>query len=288
MEHNKFLKYFLLPIIILAGSFQSCQEDKDPIPDENAALELFDVSYGDHPRQKMDVFLPANRTKENTRVLIWIHGGAWIDGDKGEFTRFKPWFEEVQEDYAYISLNYRLFDVASGANKFPNQEGDIQKAMNFIKQNLSEWDVSDQVILSGGSAGGHLALLHSYKNNSDGLVKTAVAIFPPTDLFTLGKDNPLISFLIQNLVGDPVTNKEMYINSSPISFINPQSVPTTFFHGDADDIVPIDQSFQLEGKLRENNVPMYFEYYPGQGHGFTDQIYRNMIRQIEDFINLNL
>jgi len=288
MEHNKFLKYFLLPILILAGSLQSCQEDKDPIPDENAALELFDVSYGDHPRQKMDVFLPANRTKENTRVLIWIHGGAWIDGDKGEFTRFKPWFEEVQEDYAYISLNYRLFDVASGANKFPNQEGDIQKAMNFIKQNLSEWDVSDQVILSGGSAGGHLALLPSYKNNSDGLVKTAVAIFPPTDLFTLGKDNPLISFLIQNLVGDPVTNKEMYINSSPISFINPQSVPTTFFHGDADDIVPIDQSFQLEGKLRENNVPMYVEYYPGQGHGFTDQIYRNMIRQIEDFINLNL
>jgi dipeptidyl aminopeptidase/acylaminoacyl peptidase len=288
MEHNKFLKYFLLSILILAGSLQSCQEDKDPIPDENAPLELFDVSYGDHPRQKMDVFLPANRTRENTRVLIWIHGGAWVDGDKGEFTSFKPWFEEVQEDYAYISLNYRLFDVASGANKFPNQEEDIQKAMNFIKQNLSEWDVSDQVILSGGSAGGHLALLHSYKNNSESLVKIAVAIFPPTDLFTVGKDNPLISFLIQNLVGDPVTNKEMYINSSPINFINPQSVPTTFFHGDADDIVPIDQSFQLEGKLRENNVPMYFEYYPGQGHGFTDQIYRNMIQKIEDFINLNL
>jgi acetyl esterase/lipase len=288
MEHNKFLKYLYLPILFLALLVQSCQQDKDPIQDENVALELFDLSYGDHARQKMDVFLPANRSMENTRVLIWIHGGAWIDGDKGEFVRFKPWFEAVQEDYAYIALNYRLFDVSTGANKFPNQEEDIKLALAFIKQKLPEWKVSENVILSGGSAGGHLALLHSYKNNSDGLVKVAAAVFPPTELFTLGNGNPLISFLIQTVVGNPQTDKEMYINSSPINFINSQSVPTTFFHGDTDDVVPINQSYLLEEKLREKNVPMYFEYYPGQGHGFTDQIYRNMIQKIEEFINLNL
>jgi hypothetical protein len=216
MEHNKFLKYLYLPILFLALLVQSCQQDKDPIQDKNVALELLDLSYGDHTRQKMDVFLPANRSRENTRVLIWIHGGAWIDGDKSEFVRFKPWFEAVQEDYAYVALNYRLFDVSTGANKFPNQEEDIKLALAFIKQKLPEWKVSENVILSGGSAGGHLALLHSYKNNSDGLVKVAAAVFPPTELFTLGNGNPLISFLIQTVVGNPQTDKEMYINSSPL------------------------------------------------------------------------
>ncbi|MFD2203696.1 prolyl oligopeptidase family serine peptidase [Shivajiella indica] len=288
MEQTKFLKYLALPVLILLLFVQSCQPDKEPIEDENVAMELFDVSYGDHPRHKMDIFLPANRTRENTRLLIWIHGGAWVDGDKGEFVDFKPWFEEVQDDYAYISLNYRLFDVASGANKFPSQEEDIKMALDYIKQKLPEWKVSDQVILSGGSAGGHLALLHSYKNNSDGLVKVVAAVFPPTELFTLGNGNPLITFLLQTLVGNPETNSDMYINSSPINFIDSQSVPTTFYHGDADEVVPIDQSYLLEEKLRENNVPLYFEYYPGQGHGFTDQTYQNMIRKIEEFINLHL
>jgi dipeptidyl aminopeptidase/acylaminoacyl peptidase len=288
MEHNRFLRFLFFSILILTVLVQSCQQDKDPIPDDNVALELFDVSYGDHPRQKMDVFLPANRTRENTRVLIWIHGGAWVDGDKGEFVRFKPWFQAVQEDYAYVALNYRLFDVASGANKFPSQEEDIKRAMAYIKQKLPEWNVSEKVILSGGSAGGHLALLHSYKNNSDGLVKVAAAVFPPTELLTLGNGNPIITFLMQTLVGNPQSNREAYINSSPINFIDSQSVPTTFYHGDADDVVPIQQSYLLEAKLSENNIPKYFEYYPGLGHGFTDEIYRNMIRKIEEFINLNL
>jgi dipeptidyl aminopeptidase/acylaminoacyl peptidase len=288
MEPNRFLRHLLLPILILMVLVQSCQQDKDPGPDINVALELFDLSYGDHPRQKMDVFLPANRTRENTRVLIWIHGGAWVDGDKGEFVGFKPWFEAVQDDYAYVALNYRLFDVATGANKFPNQEEDIKLAMAYIEQKLPEWNVSEKVILAGGSAGGHLALLHSYKNNSDGLVKVAAAVFPPTELLTLGNGNPIITFLMQNLVGNPQSNREAYINSSPINFIDSQSVPTTFYHGDADDVVPIGQSYLLEAKLGENNVPKYFEYYPGLGHGFTDEVYRNMIRKIEEFINLNL
>lgn len=281
-----FWNWLFLVVVVLVSS---CQDEKAPgiVADPSLPLEMMDVSYGSLDRQKMDVYLPANRTRENTRVLIWIHGGAWVDGDKSEFRDFKPWFEAVQNDYAYISLNYRLFDLLTGTNRFPNQEEDIQKAMQYIQSKLREWHVSDQVILAGGSAGGHLSLLQSYKHN-DGLVKLAVAIFPPTDLLTLGNGNNLIEFLLSRLVGDPQRDRDLYLNASPINFIGPGTVPTAFFHGDQDDIVPIEQSFKLENALRENGVPKLYEYYPGQGHGFTEQIYREMIQKIEDFINQHL
>ncbi|WP_291777358.1 alpha/beta hydrolase [Cecembia sp.] len=267
----------------------SCHDDPGPdlFLDPNVPLELLDLPYGSLQRQKMDVYLPANRTAENTKVLIWIHGGAWVDGDKGEFRDFKPWFEAVQNDYAYISLNYRLFDIASGLNRFPNQEEDIQKALQTIKSKLKEWNVSEQVVLAGGSAGGHLSLLHSYKNN-DGLVKLVAALFPPTDMLTLADGNFLIDFLLARMVGDPKSDRERYLASSPINFIGPDAVPTAFFHGDKDDVVPIAQSFLLQEKLIENNIPFLFEVYPGQGHGFTQEINKALIQKIEDFINGHL
>ncbi|RZS95185.1 alpha/beta hydrolase [Cecembia calidifontis] len=290
MKQGFGLQYFSKTIFLLGFIFIfSCGEDKvdNPIPDPRIPLELIDLSYGTDSRQKMDVYLPANRTRQNTKVLIWIHGGAWIDGDKAEFRDFKPWFEAVQQDYAYISLNYRLFNAITGANPFPSQEEDIERAMDFIRSKLQEWNVSEKVVLAGGSAGGHLSLLHSYKNN-DGLVKVAVGIFPPTDLLTLGNGNPLIEFLLRNLIGDPIIDRVRYVNGSPVNFIQPNAVPTAFFHGDRDDIVPIAQSYLLEERLRENGVPKAFKYYPGLGHGFTEPIYREIIQITENFIRQHL
>jgi len=281
---------FLSKALLLSFIFIfSCQVEKreDPFPDPKIPLELIDLAYGSDNRQKMDVYLPANRTKQNTKVLIWIHGGAWIDGDKREFRNFKPWFEAVQQDYAYISLNYRLFNAVTRANPFPSQEADIERALAFIRSKLQEWNVSEKVVLAGGSAGGHLSLLHSYKNN-DGLIKVAVGIFPPTDLLTLGNGNPLIELLLRNMIGDPQIDRARYLNGSPINFIRPNSVPTAFFHGDRDDIVPIAQSYLLEERLRENGVPKAFKYYPGQGHGFSEVIYREIIQITEDFIRQHL
>lgn len=277
---------FLVALVIFVTS---CQDDdlNDSKLDPSVPYDLLDVAYGNDSRQKMDVFLPANRTSQNTKLLIWIHGGAWIDGDKAEFRNFRPWFEAVQQDYAYVSLNYRLFNAANRSNPFPRQEEDIQNALAFIRSKLKEWNVSEKVILAGGSAGGHLSLLHSYKNN-DGLVKLAVGIFPPTNLLTLGNGNPLIEFLLRNMIGDPQGDKEKYENGSPVNFIRPNSVPTAFFHGDQDDIVPISQSYLLEEKLIKNGVPKTFKYYPGLGHGFPESIYREIIQMTEDFIQVHL
>ncbi|MBW3467541.1 alpha/beta hydrolase [Arthrospiribacter ruber] len=283
----KNLKIFSL-LILFALLFQSCERDLDPVLDTNQALEILDFSYGADARQKMDVYLPAGRSRANTKVLVWVHGGSWMDGSKDEFSSFKPWFEAAQEDYAYVALNYRLFDLGTGANRFPSQEEDIQSALDLIRSKLSEWNVSDQLVLAGASAGGHLSLLHAYKNNSNGLVKVAVALFPPTDLLGMLTSNALAPLLFQALVGSPQEDRQKYLDSSPLNFVNSESVPTAFFHGTADTVVPVQQSRDLEEALKENGVPFLSRYYEGKGHGFSEQTYRDLLIEVEGFIQENM
>lgn len=267
----------------------SCEEKPDPNPDfldPAKAHTATNLAYGSDVRQVLDIYLPANRDRFRTRVFVWVHGGGWVDGDKSEFVGFKPWLEAVQDDYAYIAINYRLFNLIGTANRFPAQEEDLKNALAFIKSKLAEWDVSDQLVLAGGSAGGHLALLHSYKNNNDGLVKAAVAFFPPTELKSFHTFNLFSQLLLENLLGgSPQALPQKYSDSSPLAFLESTSVPTVFFHGDLDTVVPISQSELLEQKLKDKGVPHLREYIIGQGHGFSTATYQDLIGNTEAFLN---
>ncbi|TFV95490.1 alpha/beta hydrolase [Algoriphagus kandeliae] len=274
---------FFLGILFLS----SCGSTDDPIPDGPLpALELFDSSYGQDARQVMDIFLPAGRTLENTPVMIYIHGGAWIDGSKDEFLQFKTAFEQALPDFAFVAINYRLFDFITNANRFPTQENDVIAAIQHVLENRVNWNISDELYLAGASAGGHLALLHAYKHQEVGNIQAVLALFPPTDLTTLYDFNFLTqSGLTALLNGNPQSNPDAYFQSSPVNFINPNSPPTAFFHGTVDTVVPISQSDLLASKLEEAGVPYEYQIIEGQGHGFTPATYATIISQISAFID---
>ncbi|AFL83539.1 esterase/lipase [Belliella baltica DSM 15883] len=278
-------------ILIFTFLIVACSEPEEaPLNlDSSVAVEIKDDPYGNHSRQILDVYLPANRSSDRTKLFIWIHGGAWTDGDKSEFVQFKPWLEAELEDYAFVAVNYRLYNITTGSNKFPNQEEDIQNMLDYVKSRLNDWDLSNDVILAGGSAGGHLALLHSYKNNNDGLVKATVAFFPPTDFPTFHGFNFLTTALIEALIGGtPNSNPTSYANSSPVNFIGTSSIPTVFFHGTADNVVPIQQSYLLEEKLEEANVPFLNEYIQGGGHGFSQAVNQDLIAKVAVFLKAQI
>ncbi|GAA0877611.1 hypothetical protein GCM10009119_05790 [Algoriphagus jejuensis] len=260
----------------------SCGEDSEP--KILAPLQILDQSYGTHLQQNMDVYLPAGRSPEKTPLLIYLHGGGWIDGDKSEFLQFKPLIEQEFPHYAFISLNYRLFDFVSESNGIVEQEQDVIAAFDYIESQLADWNISDEMVISGASAGGHLALLHAYKNNSSDL-KAAVAFFPPTDLASLYGFNNLTSIGLAALLGGtPETKPSAYHDTSPINFVDALDVPTIFFHGDLDQVVPISQSHLLKNELQSENVRHQFTSVPGQGHGFTAAAYTESLRQAKNFI----
>ncbi len=217
-------------------------------------------------------------------VMVYIHGGGWIDGDKSEFLQVKTILESEFPGYAFVSLNYRLYDFATGRNGISEQEKDIINAFKYIESKLSAWNISDDFVISGASAGGHLALLHAYKNNTSDL-KAAVVFFPPTDLIELFPFNNFTSLGLTALLGGtPSTARAAYLASSPISHIDPKDVPTIFFHGNLDTVVPISQSQLLEQALKNAGVRHQFTLVEGQGHGFTPQTNITLLKASRSFI----
>lgn len=278
MKTLAYMCSLLIFLVLLA-----CQkEDKNG---NNSFQTLKNIEYGPHARNKMDVYLPSDRSEEKTKVFVWIHGGAWAGGDKGEFEQIKPAVDSVFSDYAYVSLNYRLFNSNTNANRFPSQEEDIKLALEFISSKLSEWKVSNKVIIAGASAGGHLALLQAFKHNQSGLIKACAAYYPPTELTSYFSYSIFSTAVLHGILnGNPSQRPEEYFQSSPVNFITSASVPTLFFHGTADDVVPIEQSYLLQEKLEEQNVLHDYIYFEGAGHAFSSEDAQITVRSMRDFV----
>ena len=280
---NKLLFFFLLAFIF------SCNSDEDPqLEAPLPELELTNISYGTGERQQLDIYLPAGRNLNNTPLILYIHGGAWIDGSKEEFLPFASGMDILFPGYAYASMNYSLFDITTMDYPFPAQENDLISAIEFVDDMRSEWDVDGDLILVGASAGGHLALLHAYKHQAIGNIKSVVAFFPPTDLSEFFTYNQPTSFLLSGLVGGtPESNPTGFHESSPIRHVTGSSIPTIFFHGELDDVVPLSQSQLLEKALQDNGVTYQFQVVPGQGHGFTADTYPALLAMAAQFIKEN-
>jgi acetyl esterase/lipase len=255
--------FFLLSLVFLG-----CQkEESGPLPQKTT----LNAAYGTDAAQVMDVYLPAGRSKDTTKVMILIHGGAWSTGDKADFTQYVDTLKNRIPGYAIINLNYRL---STGTTySFPAQENDVKAAMDFIYSKRSEYDISDKFVILGGSAGGHLALLQGLKYNSPVKVKAIVDFFGPTDMADL-YNNPASILIppatIALIVGaTPASNPMLYQQSSPINFVTAQSPPVIIFHGGVDPLVNPSQSVALDAKLQAMGVIHEYYFYPTEGHGWT-------------------
>lgn len=275
----------LLPLYLFIFIF-GCDTNEDPQPDTPVeALELTNLKYGSGSEQQIDVFLPEGRNLANTPLILYIHGGGWIQGSKDEFLPFKSSMNTLLPGYAFASINYSLFDVSTFENPFPTQENDVIEAIEYIESMKAEWDIEGGLILVGASAGGHLALLHAYKHPVIGDIQSVVALFPATDLSEFFTFNQQTSTLLTLLLkGTPESNPTLYYESSPTNHITTGSVPSIFFHGDMDQLVPISQSELLAKKLQEKGVTHEFQRITGQGHGFTPDVYPAVLTAAAQFI----
>ncbi len=270
-------------LLILSAS---CKKATDT-SNTSTSLTMLDVSYGSDPKQKMDVYLPAGRNSDTTKVLVLIHGGGWNEGDKADFTSYVSGLQTLLPGYAIINFNYRL--AANGANLFPTQENDVKAAAEFLYSKRNEYHISDKWALLGASAGGHLALLQAYKYSSPVKPKAVISFFGPTELVSLYNSNPLVAVLMLNVTGAiPTTNAAIYQQSSPYNFITAQSPPTLLLHGGADPLVPPSQSTIVKDKLQSLGVINQFVYYPNDGHGWDGPDLLDSFAKIAAFLQANV
>jgi acetyl esterase/lipase len=260
------------------------------IPPIRPAETLTDVAYGDDARQTMDIYLPDGRDTASTKLMILVHGGGWIRGDKSEFT---PYITALQQrlgnGYAFANINYRLFD--NGENKFPAQENDLRAAVSFLMSKRAEYGFSKNVVLVGASAGAHLVLLQGFKNNSEINPKAIISFFGPADLEHLYKNPayPAVPFLLSGMLGGtPDTKPEVYKSSSPINYVTSKSPPTLLLHGGQDNLVPVEQSRLLDNKLKKAGVKHDLVIYPDARHGWRGRNLEDSFNRIKAFLELHV
>jgi acetyl esterase/lipase len=268
-----------LSLLCLAILLLSCKKE------DTSEKTFYDVAYGNDPAQKMDIYLPPDRSKQSTKVIVLVHGGAWNQGDKTDFTIYLDSLKKRLPGYAIFNINYRLANGTS--NFFPAQEDDVKSAVEFIYAKRNEYLVSETFVMLGASAGAHLALLHSYKYPSPVKVKAVVDFFGPTELVSLyNGTNPLLPVLLASVTGGtPTTLPSLYQQSSPYNFVAAGSPPTIILHGGADPLVPPNQSTMLRDKLVMNAVPVQFVYYPSEAHGWLGSNLTDSFNKIVAFLN---
>ncbi|WP_257669439.1 alpha/beta hydrolase [Parapedobacter tibetensis] len=223
----KNLAVYLILCVCIAQT--SCKKDKKLSVD---AQVLTDISFGEDPKQKMDVHLPESRN-EQTPVVVMLHGGGFVAGDKTAFSARAQ--QLAAKGFVVLNVNYRLVSIDGVFSnpivhkpspvKISDQLNDIAAAVNLAASKSGEWRMSnDKWSIAGHSAGATLALLYAYGDkNTGGRVKVAAnwagaTNFAFQDESEVEQLDPRIAEIIYRAVGaEPVqANIPAYMAVSPM------------------------------------------------------------------------
>lgn len=249
-----------------------------------AQTRITDVVYGHKlgVALTMDVFKPA---KPNGIGVIWMVSGGW----KSDHNDISPVIASI-----FTRKGQTVFAVVHGTQPrftLPEIVADIHRAVRFIRTNAKRFGVDpNRLAASGGSAGGHLTMMMAaYGGPGDpaakdpvdrasSAVQAAAAFYPPTDFLNYGAagssclDNPAYRVYLHVFGVDektPAEEREKIARAmSPIYGLTAGSPPTLLIHGDADRLVPIQQSRIVMDRLEELKVPHRLIVKPGKMHGW--------------------
>jgi acetyl esterase/lipase len=242
-----------------------------------------DLPYaGDsNPRHRLDLLLPATRSGARLPVVLYLHSGGWVSGDKAEGARFlEPLVASGR--FAGVSAGYRLADEA----RWPAQLHDAQAAVRWVRAHAERHGLDRERIGAWGwSAGGHLALMLGTTadvpeldgrlgpHRSESLRVAAVVNHAGiSDLLAIdrtpgGRDPRALRNFASRLLGAPPRDAfDRAREASPLAHASAGDAPVFTAHGTADRTVPYDQAVRLHRALRDARVPTTFDTTLRGGH----------------------
>lgn len=268
----------------------SCTKDNDdntsqPLPEET----FLNVSYGSHAQQIYDLYLPAGRTAQKTKMIMLIYGGGWTGGDKANMDFLIPYIKQTHPNHGIVNINYVLATANTPA--FPNQFLDVDAVINKLTSEKNELQILPEFALIGTSAGAHISLMYNYVYDTDDQVKLVADIVGPTD-FTdpFYGNNPDFQTIMAALVDEnaypPGTDYAEVL--SPALQVSAKSSPTLLFYGNADPLVPLSNATTLNNALNVAQIDHNFTVYEG-GHGnWSLNDSEDMMAQVSQYINTYL
>ncbi|AZA54139.1 alpha/beta hydrolase [Chryseobacterium sp. G0201] len=260
------LRYHFFVLGCLSFLLNSCNTKFRVWMGANNQQKIYNLKYGEHERQKMDIFLPREYPVDSPVVLI-VHGGAWTLGKKEHMIQIQKMLFE--NNIPSINMNYRLVSKSKKIT-YREQLEDIGLAINTFNSLAEKAELQpNNYIILGESAGGHLSLLYGYQHPDQ--VKKIISLSGPTDFYSKEYLNSFYSKYtsptFQKVVGIKFDRKnlsEEFQKASPIANIS--NVPTLLFQGNTDFLVNQHQGLLLDSVLTEKNIPHKLIFMKKTGH----------------------
>ncbi|CAA7393198.1 alpha/beta hydrolase [Chryseobacterium fistulae] len=260
------IKYPIFILGFIGFIFNSCNSKFRVWVGPNKEQKIYNLKYGEHEKQKMDIFLPSNYDKSSPIILI-VHGGAWKYGRKENMIQIQKML--FKNNIPSISINYRLVSKSKKIT-YREQLDDIATAIEKFNSLAGKAELEpNNYILLGESAGGHLALLYGYQHPEQ--IKKIISMSGPTDFYS---KEYLRSFyskysspILQKMVGTKFNRQHLsdeFKKASPIANIS--HVPTLIFQGNKDFLVNKHQGLALDSALKAQNVPHQLVFMKNTGH----------------------
>ena len=244
---------------------------------------LRDQCYGEtgDKSELCDLYLPVKTPAEGHPVVVVVHGGGWISGDKWTIAGYAR--ELATNGFAAIAINYRL----APEHKFPKQVDDVRQALVWTNEHAEQYALDlNRVGLFGYSAGGHLvslvssladepittqatASLWSLSDDRWSKLPTINAVCaggPPCDFRSIPPTNTSLAYF---LGGSRRDKPDVYVAASPTAHISAKDPATQIIHGENDMLVPIAGSQSFHAMQVEMGVDSRLKIMPNQGHMIT-------------------
>jgi dipeptidyl aminopeptidase/acylaminoacyl peptidase len=223
-------------------------------------------------------------------VVLWFHGGPEAQERPGHGPLFQSL---VDRGIAVFAPNVRgssgfgrsFVNADNGALRYAAIE-DVRSCVSYLVS--SGIALPERVGCMGRSYGGYLTL-------------AALTTFP--DLFAVGIDvcgmsnfftfyeytEPWIAAAAVSKYGDPVTDRDLLTDLSPINRIDRLRAPLMIVHGENDTNVPVIEATQVAAALAERGIPHRYLLFPGEGHELLHRTSRSeYLRETIDWLTTHL
>jgi acetyl esterase/lipase len=268
----------LLPVIA------SAQTNRVPVQVPDTVILEANISYDKYADTVLDVMRPKAEAKGKRPGVIMFHGGGWIRSTKETMMNSFA-LPYLEHGFVVCNAEYRLAPVANA----PAAVNDALAAAKWFFDHAAQYNVdTNRIIVTGASAGGHLALMVGMVDESAklGPVARVAAIvngYGITDVADI-LEGPHRQPWAPQWIPEQPGRAELVKKLSPLTYVRKGLPPILTVQGGNDRTVPTEQGVRLTKALKDAGVDAEMFTVPEAGHGFTREQWPAVHEQIFTFL----
>jgi acetyl esterase/lipase len=238
------------------------------------------IRYSLHPETVLDIVQSRAPALKNRPAVIVIHGGGWVEGAKESMleTFCVPC---VDRGFVVANVEYRLAQAAPA----PAAVNDVLEAAHWLSDRAADYKIdANQIIVAGNSAGGHLAMMLAMAPESAGLgpstkIAAVINFYGISDVEEQLAGPHAQRYALEWIPELP-GRMDLAKKLSPLTYVRKGLPPVLSIHGDADPVVPYEQSARLTKALKASGDQAELITVPGGEHGFAPEEMEKLWPQI--------